>query len=155
MGSNSMGHCLIIVPLGMKGAGYIPIDRSNRREALRSIDLAAARVREGTSIVIFPEGTRTADGTLQSFKKGGFHLAIKSKRPIVPVSVSGTFAILPKKGFRMRPQTVLIYVGDPIPTEDISLRDRDWLISEIRRRIQEKLPPLEKGEPEPTSPDIS
>lgn len=135
--------------VGMKGAGYIPIDRSNRREALRSIDLAAARVREGTSIVIFPEGTRTADGTLQSFKKGGFHLAIKSKRPIVPVSVSGTFAILPKKGFRMRPQTVLIYVGDPVPTKDISLRDRDWLISEIRRRIQEKLPLLEKGEPEP------
>jgi 1-acyl-sn-glycerol-3-phosphate acyltransferase len=135
---------------GMKGAGYIPIDRSNRRDAFRSIDLAAARVREGTSIVIFPEGTRTRDGTLQPFKKGGFHLAIKSKRPIVPVSVSGTFAILPKKGFRIRPQTVLIYVGDPVPTEDISVRDRDWLISEIRRRIQEKLPPAEKGEPEPT-----
>ncbi|MES0396023.1 MAG: lysophospholipid acyltransferase family protein [Syntrophobacteria bacterium] len=135
--------------VGMKGAGYIPIDRSNRREAFRSLDLAAARVREGTSIVIFPEGTRTVDGTLQSFKKGGFHLAIKSKRPIVPVSLSGTFAILPKKGFRIRPQTVLIYLGDPVPTEDISGRDRDWLISEIRRRIQEKLPPAEKGEPEP------
>jgi 1-acyl-sn-glycerol-3-phosphate acyltransferase len=140
---------------GMKGAGYIPIDRSNRREAFRSIDLAAARVREGTSIVIFPEGTRTVDGTLQFFKKGGFHLAIKSRRPIVPVSLSGTFAILPKKGFRIRPQTVLIYLGDPVPTEDISLRDRDWLISEIRKRIQEKLPPAEKGVPEPTSPDIS
>jgi len=137
---------------GMKGAGYIPIDRRNRREAFKSIDLAAARVREGTSVVIFPEGTRTLDGTLQSFKKGGFHLAIKSKRPIVPVSVSGTFAILPKKGFRIRPQTVLVYVGEPVPTEDISVRERDWLISEIRRRIQEKLPPTEKGEPERIKP---
>ena len=136
--------------VGMKGAGYIPIDRSNRKEAFKSIDLAAARVREGTSVVIFPEGTRTVDGTLQSFKKGGFHLAIKSKRPIVPVSLSGTFAILPKKGFRIRPQTVLIYLGDPVPTEDIGVQDRDWLISEIRRRIQEHLPLAEKGEPEPS-----
>ena len=139
--------------VGMKGAGYIPIDRSNRKEAFKSIDLAAARVREGTSVVIFPEGTRTVDGTLQSFKKGGFHLAIKSKRPVVPVSVSGTFAILPKKGFRIRPQTVLIYLGDPVPTADISVQDRDWLISETRKRIQEKLPLAEKGEPEPTSQD--
>lgn len=137
--------------MGMKGAGYIPIDRSNRKEAFKSIDLAAARVREGTSVVIFPEGTRTVDGTLQSFKKGGFHLAIKSKRPIVPVSLSGTFAILPKKGFRIRPQPVLIHLGDPVPTEDVRVQDRDWLISEIRRRIQENLPRAEKGEPEPTA----
>ncbi|MGD8314357.1 MAG: lysophospholipid acyltransferase family protein [Syntrophobacterales bacterium] len=137
--------------MGMKGAGYIPIDRSNRKEAFKSIDLAAARVREGTSVVIFPEGTRTVNGTLQSFKKGGFHLAIKSKRPIVPVSLSGTFAILPKKGFRIRPQPVLIHLGDPVPTQDVRVQDRDWLISEIRRRIQENLPPAEKGEPEPTA----
>jgi hypothetical protein len=50
---------------------------------------------------------------------------------------------------------VLVYVGDPVPTENLSVRDRDWLISEIRKRIQERLPPEEQGEPEPTSPDIS
>ena len=133
----------------MKGAGYIPIDRSNRKEAFKSIDLAATRVQEGTSIVIFPEGTRSLDGKLQSFKKGGFHLAIKSKRPIVPVSISGAFSILPKKGFRVRPQLVKVYIGEPVPTEDITSKNRDWLISEIRRRIQEKLPPAEKGQPEP------
>jgi 1-acyl-sn-glycerol-3-phosphate acyltransferase len=133
----------------MKGAGYIPIDRSNRKEAFKSIDLAATKVRQGTSVVIFPEGTRSLDGKLQSFKKGGFHLAIKSKRPIVPVSISGAFSILPKKGFRVRPQLVKVYVGEPVPTEDITPKNRDWLISEIRRRIQEKLPPEEKGQPEP------
>jgi 1-acyl-sn-glycerol-3-phosphate acyltransferase len=135
--------------VGMKGAGYIPIDRSNRKAAFRSIDLAAARVREGTSIVIFPEGTRSLDGKLKFFKKGGFHLAIKSKRPIVPVSISGTYSILPKKGIRVRPQAIRIYIGEPVSTEDITPKDRDWLISEVRRRIQEKLPPEEKGEPEP------
>ena len=133
----------------MKGAGYIPIDRSNRKEAFKSIDLAATRVQEGTSVVIFPEGTRSLDGKLQSFKKGGFHLAIKSKRPIVPVSISGAFSILPKKGFRVRPQLVKVYIGEPVPTEDITSKNRDWLISEIRRRIQEKLLPEEKGQPEP------
>ncbi|MGD8370761.1 MAG: lysophospholipid acyltransferase family protein [Syntrophobacterales bacterium] len=138
-----------IFGLAMKSAGYISIDRSNRREAFRSIDIAATRVREGTSIVIFPEGTRSLDGKLKSFKKGGFHLAIKSGRPIVPVSLSGTFAILPKKGFRIRPRNVLIHIGQPVPTEDITVADRNWLISEIRRRIQEHLPPEEKGEPEP------
>ena len=133
----------------MKGAGYIPIDRSNRKEAFKSIDLAATRVQKGTSVVIFPEGTRSLDGKLQSFKKGGFHLAIKSKRPIVPVSISGAFSILPKKGFRVRPQLVKVHVGEPLPTKDITPQNRNWLISEIRRRIQEKLPPEEKGQPEP------
>jgi len=142
---------LFRIPLlgaGMKGAGYIPIDRSNRKEAFKSIDLAAAKVREGTSIVIFPEGTRSLDGKLQSFKKGGFHLAIKSGRPIVPVSISGAFSILPKKGFKIRPRTVQVYVGEPIPTANVTARDRSWLISEVRRRIQEKLPSEERGEPE-------
>ncbi len=133
----------------MRSVGYIPIDRSKRKEAFKSIDMAATRVREGTSIVIFPEGTRSLDGKLQSFKKGGFHLAIKSQRPIVPVSISGAFSILPKKGFRIRPRSVRVYVGEPVPTENITPQQREWLISEIRRRIQEKLPSEEKGEPEP------
>jgi len=133
----------------MKTAGYISIDRTNRKEAFKSIDLAATKVREGTSVVIFPEGTRSLDGKLQPFKKGGFHLAIKSKRPIVPVSISGAFSILPKKGFRVRPQLVRVYIGEPLPTKDITAQHRDWLISETRRRIQEKLPTEEKGQPEP------
>jgi 1-acyl-sn-glycerol-3-phosphate acyltransferase len=138
-----------ILGAAMKSAGYIPIDRNNRKEAFKSIDLAANRVREGTSVVIFPEGTRSLDGKLQPFKKGGFHLAIKSRRPIVPVSISGAFSILPKKGFRVRPQLVKVYVGEPVPTEGVTPQNRAWLISEIRRRIQEKLPPEEKGQPEP------
>jgi 1-acyl-sn-glycerol-3-phosphate acyltransferase len=143
--------------LAMKAAGYIPIDRRNRKEAFKSIDLAAERVRKGTSIVIFPEGTRSLDGSLKSFKKGGFFLAIASGRPIVPVSISGTFSILPKKGFRIHPQTVRVHIGDPIPTETVTVEDRNWLISEVRRRIQEHLPTEEKGEPEPlaTRPSIT
>ena len=133
----------------MRGAGYIPIDRRNRKEAFKSIDRAAERVRGGTSIVIFPEGTRSLDGKLKSFKKGGFHLAMKSRRPVVPVSITGTFTILPKKGFRLRPRPVQIHIGKPVPTVDLTTAGRPWLISEVRRRIQENLPPEEKGEVEP------
>jgi 1-acyl-sn-glycerol-3-phosphate acyltransferase len=134
----------------MKGAGYIPIDRSDRRKAFQSIDQAAAKVREGTSIVIFPEGTRSLDGKLKDFKKGGFHLAIKSQRPIVPVSISGTFAILPKRGFRINPRAVRLHFSDPMPTASLTAQDRSWLISTIRRQIQENLPLEEKGELEPS-----
>jgi 1-acyl-sn-glycerol-3-phosphate acyltransferase len=133
----------------MKGAGYIPIDRSDRKAAFRSIDLAADRIRQGTSIVIFPEGTRSLDGKLKSFKKGGFFLAIKSGRPIVPVSITGSYRILAKGTLRVHPGTIQIAVGDPIPTEGLTSRDKDWLISETRRRIQQSLPPEEQGEPEP------
>ncbi len=141
----------------MKGAGYISIDRSNRKAAFKSIDLAAARVREGTSIVIFPEGTRSLDGRLKSFKKGGFHLAIKAKRPIVPVSISGTFSILPKKGLRITPKKARVCIGDPVPTENVAVEDRNWLISEVRRRIQEHLSTEEKGdlEPQPPGPKVA
>lgn len=141
-----------ILGLAMKGAGYISIDRSDRRAAFKSIDLAAARVREGTSIVIFPEGTRSLDGRLKSFKKGGFHLAIKAKRPIVPVSISGTFSILPKRGLKITPMKARIYLGEPVPTEDITVEDRKWLISEVRRRIRKHLSSEEKGDPEPEMP---
>jgi 1-acyl-sn-glycerol-3-phosphate acyltransferase len=143
---------LFRIPLfgtAMKHADYIPIDRTNRKQAFKSIDLAAAKVREGTSIVIFPEGTRSVDGKLKSFKKGGFFLAIKSGRPVVPVSISGTHEILPKDSFRLRPGAVWVYIGDPIPTEGLRLADKDWLISEVRRRIQINLAPREKGHPEP------
>ncbi len=136
----------------MRGAGYIPIDRSNRRSAFQSIDVAAARIRKGTSIVIFPEGTRSLDGRLKPFKKGGFHLAIKGKRPIVPVSISGTFSILPKKGFKITPRKALVYIGEPVPTKDVTVDERNWLISEVRRRIQEHLSSEEKGDPEPETP---
>jgi 1-acyl-sn-glycerol-3-phosphate acyltransferase len=133
----------------MKAAGYIPIDRSDRRAAFRSIDLAAEKVRQGTSIVIFPEGTRSLDGQLKSFKKGGFFLAIKSGRPIVPVSITGTHRILAKGSLRVGRGTVRVFLDDPVPTEGLATSDKDWLISETRRRIQQHLPPEEQGEPEP------
>ena len=68
----------------MNRAGFIPIDRSNRRRAIDSLQLAAERIRAGKSVIVFPEGTRSKDGSLQPFKRGPFHLALQAGAPVVP-----------------------------------------------------------------------
>jgi 1-acyl-sn-glycerol-3-phosphate acyltransferase len=101
--------------LAMRRAGYILIDRLNHQKAMESMDLAAEKIRAGTSIVIFPEGTRSADGILQfPFKKGGFHLAIKAGVPIVPVTVTGSREVLPKNGIKVNPGTIRLVIGKAI-----------------------------------------
>ncbi|HVO85478.1 MAG TPA: lysophospholipid acyltransferase family protein [Syntrophobacteria bacterium] len=142
---------LFRIPLlgpAMKGAGYIPINRTDRRAAFASIDQAAARVREGTSIVIFPEGTRSLDGKLKTFKKGGFFLAIKSRQPVVPVSISGSFRVLAKRSFRVHRGTIRVHFSAPVPTDTLSPGDKDRLIAEVRRIMEQHLPPEERGEAE-------
>ena len=104
-----------LLGLAMRRAGYILVDRFNHEKAMESIKRAAATVRAGTSVLIFPEGTRSCDGELKyPFKKGGFHLAREAGVPIVPVTVSGTYRILPKGGAIVRPGTITIVVGKPI-----------------------------------------
>jgi 1-acyl-sn-glycerol-3-phosphate acyltransferase len=79
----------------MRRGGYIPLDRGDGRKALKSMDEAAQQIRSGTSVILFPEGTRTRDGHLLPFKRGGFLLAVKAGVPVVPVSIQGSFAINP------------------------------------------------------------
>ena len=80
----------------MLRAGIVPIDRSHGREALKSLNKAAEHIAKGTSVLIFPEGTRSADGHLKDFKTGAIMLAIKAGVPVVPIGFNGTFSILPK-----------------------------------------------------------
>ncbi|MDY6852337.1 MAG: lysophospholipid acyltransferase family protein, partial [Thermodesulfobacteriota bacterium] len=84
----------------MARVGYIPINRSNPRESARSLIKAAEKIKAGVSVVIFPEGTRSRDGLIHEFKRGSFTLAVRSGRPLVPVSISGTHRILPTKTLR-------------------------------------------------------
>ena len=121
--------------VGMKSAGYIPIDRSNRREAFKSIDLAAIRVREGTSIVIFPEGTRSTDGKLQPFKRGGFHLALKAGCDVVPVAIINSRNIVPKGSLRINKGTFAINIGKPISVKDYSKKEMGKLMNRVREAM--------------------
>ncbi len=137
---------LFVLGRAMKAAGYIPIDRSDRKKAFTSINLAAERVRNGTSVFIFPEGTRSLDGVLMGFKKGGFILAIKSQQPIVPISISGSYRVLPKKhGWMIHPGTIQMTIGVPISTEGRTARDRDALMAAVGQAIRRNLTPHEAG----------
>ena len=108
----------------MRGAGYIPIDRSHGRQAIKSLDEAAQKITAGTSVIIFPEGTRSRDGKLHEFKAGAMLLAIKSGVDIVPVAILGTYEILPKGRLLVTPGKVEIRVGSPIETRNYSSRDK-------------------------------
>jgi 1-acyl-sn-glycerol-3-phosphate acyltransferase len=92
-----------------KAAGHISIDRSDRERAIASLRAAGAQIRrEGSAVVIFPEGTRSRSGRLQTFKKGAFQLARESGAPVVPAVVTGSFEIMPPGSWRIRPRTVHI-----------------------------------------------
>ncbi|MHC1744084.1 MAG: lysophospholipid acyltransferase family protein [Syntrophobacteraceae bacterium] len=147
-------HVPVLGP-AMKACGAIPIDRGDRRKAFESINQAAAKVRAGTSIVIFPEGTRSVDGVLQGFKTGGFILAIKSQQPMLPISISGSHRILPKRReWMIQRGTILMTLGNPIPTSGLTNRDRDTLMAAVRDAIRKYLPESEGGVlPDPPAAD--
>jgi 1-acyl-sn-glycerol-3-phosphate acyltransferase len=117
----------------MKKAGYIPIDRSRGRQALKSLDEAAKRIADGTSVIIFPEGTRSRDGKLQPFKAGGMVLAIKAGVDLVPVAISGTHEVLAKGRLMLQSGNVLIRIGKPVPTADYRTNQKH----ELARRLQQ------------------
>jgi 1-acyl-sn-glycerol-3-phosphate acyltransferase len=117
---------------GMRGAGYISIDRSNRQSAFQSLNRAAESIRAGASIMIFPEGTRSRDGRLQPFKKGGFVMAVDAGVPIVPVVISGTHDIMPKGALLIRRRCVQVHVGAPIETTGFSRQTKDALMAKVR-----------------------
>ena len=134
-----------IVGQAMRLIGYIPIDRSNRVKAFESLAKAAERIRAGASVMIFPEGTRSRDGVLQPFKKGGFILAIQSKKPILPISISGSYRIMRKGSWMVHPGEITVTFHPPIPTEPYSIDDRDQLIALVEKAIRRGLTPEEGG----------
>lgn len=111
----------------MHRLGCVSIDRRNAKNARSSIAEAAERVRGGATIVVFPEGTRSADGKLQPFKKGSFHLVQAARVPMLPLGITGTNRILSKNGVLIREGDVLVRVGKPIECDDDSAGARDRL----------------------------
>ncbi|MEO8380894.1 MAG: lysophospholipid acyltransferase family protein, partial [Acidobacteriota bacterium] len=118
-------------------AGFIPIDRKNRRTAVKSFDMAAARIRKGNTIVIFPEEGRTRTREMRPFQRGAFLLALKSEKTIVPMALDSTFDIWPAGDFwRIRPGRVTLRIGTPIETAGLTVRDKERLLNEARDQVQ-------------------
>lgn len=133
-------HALFWIPIlgwSMWMCGFIPIDRSNRESAIRSLDRAARKIRSGVSVLVFPEGTRSLDGTLHSFKKGGFMLALKAGVPVVPVVVLGTDAIMEKGSLRVGRAEIEVRIGHPIEISGRGAGSRDLLMEEVRQAMVE------------------
>jgi 1-acyl-sn-glycerol-3-phosphate acyltransferase len=123
----------------MRRAGYIPVDRSRGRQALKSLGEAAQKIAAGTSVIIFPEGTRTKDGKMQDFKAGAMVLAIKSGVDIVPVAIKGTYEILPKGKLLINPGNVSIRVGNPITTKNYTSKDKHGLAKVLQEDVAKLL----------------
>jgi 1-acyl-sn-glycerol-3-phosphate acyltransferase len=115
--------------------GHIMIDRHNRKRSIRSLSKAAAKVRRGTSLLVYPEGTRSPDGKIHGFKKGPFVLAIEAQVPIVPVAVEGSHRVLRKHDWSVHPGSVRIRLGEPIPTRGLTIDDRDELVRRVRESL--------------------
>lgn len=123
-----------LLGLAMRRAGYIMIDRGDHTRALHSIELAAHKIRHGTSIFMFPEGTRSTDGHIgHPFKKGGFLLAIGAKVPIVPITINGARGVMPKGSRTVTPGTIRLTIGQPVQPDGLSC---EALMEAVYKTIQ-------------------
>ncbi len=131
-------HELFGIPVfgyAMARAGYISIDRSDRKSAFESLKRASRIIRNGVSVLIFPEGTRSGDGTIRPFKKGGFIMAVDSGVPVIPIVVTGTRHIMPKNQIKIRRGDVNVEIRPPIRTSDYTRKTKDLLIDTVREAI--------------------
>jgi len=122
--------------------GMVFVDRSDRRQAVHTVGRATARLREGWSIVSFPEGTRTPDGRLQRFKTAAFAAAVEAGVPVVPVGIEGAVRVLPRGPLKVRPGLVRIAIGEPIATAGLTRDDRAGLAARVQRAVEELLEAL-------------
>jgi len=130
----------------MKSAGDISLDREKPREALKAIEAAVRKIREGTNIIIFPEGTRSKDGTLLPFKKGGFSLALRAGVPILPIGICGTNRLQPKGSFiPLEKGVIYINIGEEIYIADKGRAAKTEVMNTVRAEIERLVETRRKG----------
>ena len=124
----------------MLHVGFVPVDRKGESGGKKSVEKAVRLMKErGYSFMIYPEGTRSLDGKLQRFRRGGFFLAIASGAPIVPVTIRGTFELMPKGRFGTKRGTVSVEFHPPVPVDGCSVGDMEGLIDKVREAIRSGL----------------
>ncbi len=128
------------VGFGSQKVGHIFIDRSNSKKALESINEAKMKLVNGTSVVIFPEGTRSQSGELGTFKRGAFKIAYDLNLPILPITLVDTKNILPSNTINILPGRVKMVIHEPIDIDKYSEKEPGYLLEEVRRKINSALP---------------
>jgi 1-acyl-sn-glycerol-3-phosphate acyltransferase len=131
---------------GCASVGHIFIDRSNREKAIQSLKAAKPLLEGGISVMFFPEGTRSRDGRMLPFKKGGFMMALDLDLPILPVTIRGSRHVLIGKKLKLLPGYIRIQIHEPIDVSAYGHEKRDELMEDVRAVIASKLSPWERGE---------
>lgn len=124
-----------VVRTAMRLGKIVPVDRADRAEAVASIDQAVAIMREGISFFVFPEGTRSKDGSLKAFKKGTFVMAIRAGVPVVPVSILGSRERMPKGELSIVPGEILLRFGASIDSTAYAVDERGELLSRVHAAV--------------------
>jgi 1-acyl-sn-glycerol-3-phosphate acyltransferase len=120
----------------MQVAGHIFVDRGQHGKAVSALDKAVTSLEKfPRSVLLFPEGTRSLDGEIHGFKKGGLILAIKSNIAVVPFAVCGTSAVVTKGSWNLKPRPIELRIGNPIPTTGLEYEDRDKFVSQVRDEV--------------------
>lgn len=123
----------------MKLGGFVFIDRKDRASALQGMEEAVAQMKDGHSFIAFPEGTRTRTGRMGSFKKGPFIMAIQAGVPIIPITISGSYDVMPPGRLKINSGTIRVVFHPEIETEGLSLNQREKLMSEVGNVIASQL----------------
>jgi 1-acyl-sn-glycerol-3-phosphate acyltransferase len=126
-------------------AGFIFVDSSSPQAAAKTIREAEQRLKNGASIAIFPEGSRTITGKMNKFKKGAYQMALNLKLPIVPVTINGTFFVMPKKSYRIHPHPIELIIHPPIVTEHLSSADLRQAATHIRTLTEQSKTAIESA----------
>lgn len=141
---------LLKIPIfgkAMAGSGFIGIDRTNRAKAIKQLESAKEKLKEGVCICIFPEGTRSKDGKIKEFKRGGFYLALDLKLKIVPVFIEGASDVMPCNSMSIfTNKDVTIHFLKPIATDNYSKSNLLELINLVRNQIIEKQESLRRND---------
>jgi len=125
-------YLIPLIGLYLYCSGHIGIDRSKAFRARKSLERAAQRIAGGTSVAVFPEGTRSADGSVRPFKKGSFVLAIEAGVPVIPVSLAGVKRVAPQGLLRLRPGELAMTLHAPVPTAGRCVEEAGALAEQVR-----------------------
>jgi 1-acyl-sn-glycerol-3-phosphate acyltransferase len=129
-------HWIPIFGWGLKYGSYIGIDRSRGADAMKSLEEAAEKIRTGASVLLYAEGTRTLDGKLQPLKRGAFNIAVKAGVPVVPLTINGSFKLLPKRSMVVHPGEVELILESPIEIKGSGKEEEMRLMESVHAAIQ-------------------
>ena len=120
-------------------SGHIGVERESPSKARDSLEYAAVRIKNGTSVAVFPEGTRSYDGVMRTFKKGSFRLAIKAGTPVVPMTILGSHEVMKRGRVTVYPKTVKLVIDRPIRVADLDEDQAEPLMKEVRSVVTRNL----------------